>query len=188
MTARHILLAGASAVALVLAAAPANAVVVTTSVNRVLSGVPVAITLPGAATLSFTSASNFFGPGAAVATGGTARVASFGGVPDDVSSGAIIDGALSYLAFTTPTAIPFSVFEDYIGLSFQLADGVHYGFAEVNGPSLLGFGYETVANTAITTTAFGATPTTPVPEPVSAALLVGSLAATGVFRRRRDPA
>lgn len=104
-------------------------------------------------------------PPAAVATSGSAQVSSFGGGVADFGAGSTIDGAQFYgfSSFPSSTVIPYSAADDFIGLAFTLPDGLHYGYAEVAGTTLVSYGYETTPNSAIVTGA--------VPEPASIALL-----------------
>ena len=78
----------------------------------------------------------------------------------------------------------------YLGLSFVLNDGTHYGWVELTvtgnqfAPSMTihGYGYEDVAGVSIATGATG----TSVPEPGTLALAAaGALAAVGAGRARR---
>lgn len=194
-------LAGTAALALAaLGASPgAHAAVMSATPGAALSATPVAITLGGAATYDFTAAGTGNGPGAAVATGGTARVASLAGGVTDFSAGAAIDQAgeiYGFSSFPTAGTIPNSAADDYIGLAFTLGDGVHYGYAEVAGARLVSYGYESAPGTGITAGAtgggggaIGGGPNA-VPEPSSMALLAVSVAmlmvtATGTRRRQR---
>ena len=159
----------------------------------VLSAVGLPVTFGfGAATYTFTAADTGYGSGAAVSTAGSARVSTIFGGMADFGAGSPIDqnGELyTFAPYGAATAIPFSAADDFIGLAFMLMDGIHYGYAEVNGSTLVSYAYESVAGASIQT---GATPTaalpTPpgvVPEPMPFALLgIGALAAT-IGRRRR---
>ncbi len=87
----------------------------------------------------------------------------------------------------------------YLGFSFTLADGLHYGFIGMTvGPqglgansraiSIGGIGYETTPNTAITVSGgFGAVPNA-VPEPSSVALLALGAGGLAAYRQRRKKA
>lgn len=81
----------------------------------------------------------------------------------------------------------------FVGVSFNLADGLHYGFigltvqTQGNGTlsrsfSLGGIGYETTPNTPITT--FGSTGVS-VPEPTSIGLVALGGLGLAAYRRRR---
>jgi hypothetical protein len=82
----------------------------------------------------------------------------------------------------------------YAGLSFDLPDGVHFGWVEIAGVdgtlTLSRYGYECSPNTGILAGAgsVGAAcdaPATPVPEPATLALLVAGAAGVLALRRRQ---
>jgi len=173
----------AGAVALGLAfASSAKAAVVSFMPNAALTSAPFAISFGGgSAGYAFTAVSTGNGPGAAVSTSGTATVSSFFGGVTDFAAGSAIDqnGQLyGFSAFPAPAAIPFSAADDYIGLAFTLADGLHYGYAEVNGPTLVSYAFDSTPNTSIVTGAVAA-----VPEPASLLLLAG-MAGVALTKRR----
>lgn len=163
-------------------------VIVVNPLTVPLTGIPSPIVLSGgAATYGFTAATGAEtgnGPGAAVATSGTALVASFFGSITDFGLGATIDGnqLYSFSAFPSRTVIPNSPADDFLGLAFTLSDGVHYGYAEVFGPDLVNFAYESAPRVGIIT---GATPTA-VPEPATFALL--GMGLVGFIATRRHKA
>lgn len=164
---------------------PADAAVVSVVTKAGLSSVPfVASFGNGAGTLSFTAADAFGGPGAAVSTGGTAQVTTIFGQVADYQIGTTFnsppDPLVSYAAFSTPSVVQYSAADDFIGFSYIGSDGIHYGYAELFGPTLAGYAYESAANTAITAN--------PVPEPASIALLLGGIGAAGLVRRRKQGA
>ena len=186
---RHLRAARTGALALGLAVAAggiasANAAVISAMPDAALSSAPVPITFgSGAADYDFTAATTPYGPGAAVATSGTALVSSFGGSVTDFAAGSTIDqtGELySFSSFPTASIIPFSAADDYIGLAFTLGDGTHYGYAEVNGPTLVSYGYESTPGTSILTGATAAA----VPEPATITLLAAGLGLLVVAGRR----
>ena len=169
--------------AVVIGGGAAQAAVISTTVNTALSSTPVAISLGGgAAGFSFTSVMTGFGPGAAVATTGTGKVTTLSGGVTDFFAGATIDqtGELyTFAAYPTASTIPFSAADDFIGLSYTQNDGTHYGYAEVFGPSLVGYGYETTPGATILAGATGGG--TAVPEPASAALLLAGIGMVGLI-------
>lgn len=169
---------------------PADAAVISTVTNAGLSSTPfVASFNGGVATLSFTSATTLDLPGAAVSTGGSAQVTTiFGGIADfqaGTTFNSPPDPTVSYAAFTVPTVVQYSAADDFIGFSYIGSDGIHYGYAELFGPTLTGYAYESTPNTAITATALNASP---VPEPASIALLLSGIGAVGLVRRRKQGA
>jgi hypothetical protein len=141
------------------------------------------------ATISFGPAAYIFSaipgalpgdPPAAVATTGTAQVSNFFGVAD-FGAGATLDGMqrFNFASFASPSVIPFSAADDFIGLAFTLMDGLHYGYAEVAGTQLVSYGYETTVGAGIVTGAVGT-----VPEPATIALLSVGLLGIGAVRLR----
>ncbi len=174
-----------AAAALVLGCAGgARAAVISATPDAALTATPLSISFGGTEAYAFTAAtaaSTGNGPGAAVATSGTAEVSNLLGLTD-FEAGATIDQtgeAYNFAAFPAATVIPNSPADDFIGLAFTLADGLHYGYAEVAGAELVSYGYQSTPGSSILT---GATAT--VPEPATVAmLLVGMMGVIGLRRR-----
>lgn len=162
----------------------AEAAVIQSSVNQALTATPLSVSFGGAAAgYGFTAVSTGNGPGAAVQTSGNAQVSSFFGGIADFSAGASIDqnGQLySFSAFSTAATIPNSPADDFIGLAFTLSDGLHYGYAEVAGATLVSYGYETTPDATILTGAA----TTAVPEPASMVVLMAGAFGLAMMRQR----
>ena len=162
----------------------AEAAVIQSTANQALTATPFTVSFGGAAAgYGFTAVSTGNGPGAAVQTSGTAQVSSFLAGVADFSAGASIDqtGELySFSAFPTAATIPNSPADDFIGLAFRLADGLHYGYAEVAGATLVTYGYESTPSASILTGAAAAA----VPEPASATLFLAGALGLAAIRRR----
>ena len=146
---------------------------------------PVSVSL-GSGSFTFTGIPDTFpgNPPAEVSTGGSAMVTSFLGGVTDFSTGSTIDQTnelYGFSAFPTPSVIPNSAADDFIGLSFMNGSGLHYGYAEIAGTELVSYAYESTPGASITT---GAT-STPVPEPPAAAILLTGLIGLACVRRRR---
>ena len=181
----HLSLASAAAIGLVTAlGGAARADVISTLSDTSFATNPVSFSL-GSGSFTFTGIPNTFigNPPAEVNTSGSAMVSSFLGGVTDFSSGASIDqtGELySFSAFSTPSVIPNSAAQDFVGLSFTNGSGLHYGYAQIDGTQLLSYAYELVPNTTITTGA------TSVPEPPAVALLLTGLIGLAFARRRAN--
>jgi len=183
MSARLHLAAGVLALGIA-ATGGAKAAVIQSTANRALTATPFTVSFGGAtAGYGFTAVSTGNGPGAAVQTSGTAQVSSFFGGVADFSAGASIDqtGELySFSAFPTAATIPNSPADDYIGLAFRLSDGLHYGYAEVVGATLVAYGYEATPSATILTGATAAA----VPEPASMVMFMAGAFGLAMMRRR----
>lgn len=162
----------------------AQAAVISFAPAQLLSAIPFNFSFGGAtATYGFTAAATGNGPGAAVQTGGSAQVSTFFGDVTDFGAGATIDqnGQIySFSAFPTAALIPNSPADDFIGLAFTLSDGLHFGYAEVAGASLVRYGYQSTPGASIVTGAVA-----PVPEPAAVLMFVTAVAAIAGARRVR---
>lgn len=162
----------------------AGAAVIQSSVNRALTATSFTVNPGGgAAGYAFTAASTGNGPGTAVQTSGTAQVSSFLGSVADFSAGSSIDQTrelYSFSMFPAAITIPSSPADDYIGLAFTLADGLHYGYAEVAGATLVAYGYQSTPGASILTAAAAAA----VPEPASTAVFLAGAFGLAAIRRR----
>ena len=169
-----------------LSMASAQAAVINTVFNAPLTTVPVSFALgSGAGTISFTAVTTDVGPGAAVATNGTVQATTIFGQVADYGSATVFDGTASFASFSSPATIQYSAADDFIGLSYTAADGVHLGYAEVFGSNLIGIAYESAANTSITGVSLLSTS---VPEPASLAVLASGMAVIGLARRAKRSA
>ena len=165
----------------ILAVVPAQAAIISTVTNAALSATPLTIVLGGGVgSISFTAASTGYGPGAAIATGGNAQVTTIFGSVAEYESGTVFDGTATYGVSPSPTVLTYSAADDFVGFSYIGSDGTHLGYAEVFGPTLIGYGVSNVANSNVTAN--------PVPEPTTIALLLGGVAGLGLTRRRSNGA
>lgn len=183
----YLLVAGAGTIALVISmGGAARAGVISTMPDASFATNPVSISL-GSGIFTFTGIPNTFpgNPPAEVSTSGSANVSSlFGGVTD-FSSGASIDQVnelYGFSAFPTPAVIPNSAANDFIGLAFMNASGLHYGYAQTDGTVLVNYAYESVPNATISTGA------TSVPEPPAIAILLTGLVGLACVKRRHPTA
>ena len=141
-----------------LAAARCEAASVVVSPDADFSATPYTISFGGgAATFTFTYINDGY-TADAVSTGGNGLVNSStfpgpGPQPIAYELGASIgdDGYTMFTAFPSPAGIAYSIAEDSIGLEFQTADGVHYGYVTTLGPEVLQYGFNSVAGAPIAT-------------------------------------
>ncbi|GIL39844.1 hypothetical protein [Roseiterribacter gracilis] len=180
---------------LLLVGGTAHAELITTRPHGTFSSRPLTLDIGGgAASYSFSSAAaseRSIAP-VGISTGGTARVASYGAPFYDpprpasyIGPGIIADDTLAmYVAYPATVAIPFSNARIFLGLQFELRDGVHFGYAELFDMTLVTFAYETIAGQKVIV---GADPSDPpaVPEPSSIALLASALSIVA-FRSLRQ--
>ena len=181
----------ALAAGLILAGVGAHAAPVVFTPNAALSGTPFGISFGPNSTYSFTAATTGNGPGAAIATSGNSTVSSFLGGIADFGEGSTIDQTgqiYTFAAFPAPTLIPNSPAQDFVGLAFTLADGLHYGYAQVAGANLVSYAFESTPNATIVTAANvapgGGGGGVAVPEPASLTLLLVGAAGLAAARRR----
>ena len=71
-------------------------------------------------------------------------------VPIELASGAIVDSGSRYSAYPNPEPIPYTPGVEELGLAYALPDGVHYGYAELSGTTLVGYGTDEQPAAAIT--------------------------------------
>lgn len=122
-----------------------------------------------------------------VSTGGTGAVntSSFPGpgqqpIPYEVGADIGNNGNTTFTRFASPAGIAYSLAADFIGIDFTLVDGLHYGYIEVNGPTLVSYAYQSTPGADILTGA-----QTPVPEPASLPLFLAGLVGLGFIGVRR---
>ncbi len=117
--------------------------------NVELSSVPTVISFGGGfAEYSFAVFDTALGPEVTVATSGTAAVASAGG-PVELASGAVVDSGETYSAYPSPEPIPYVPGGEELGLAYSLPDGVHYGYADISGTTLIGYGTDDLPSAPI---------------------------------------
>lgn len=184
-------IAGAAFVLAVALAHPAGAVVIERFVGADLTVSPYTIDLgTGSITFSTVDPSVFSFNPTGVQTSGSAQIFSLGApfysqpTPTSYfteSAGGFGPGQLGFFApYASPTAIPFSIADGLVGFGFTLADGFHYGVAQLGGSVLSGFRYETRPDTGVPFGAIAA-----VPEPATWAMLILGFAGIGASLRRR---
>lgn len=165
-------------------AAPAAAVPVITNVNANLAASPFTFSFMGGS-FTFGSTGDIFAP-LSVSTGGGGLVNSFFGQPTSffVDRGTVSFGPNSFpsafTAFPTPTTVPSSNGNNFIGLAASSGGMTYYGFAYTTNTVLNSYGFETVAGQTIIATVAPA-----VPEPGTWALMMVGFGAVGYVMRRR---
>ena len=174
------------------AAVPASAAVVTSSLGVDFSAAPLTFDFGGGSSVTFTlvdPAFFAFDP-AGVSTSGSTQVLSLGAPfynpPRPTSFFANRGGSIGpatlgqYASYATPAAVPFSIVESIVGLRFDLGQGYQYGYADIAGSTLYGIRYETTPGVAVAIA--------PVPEPATWALMIAGFGLVGVGMRRRTVA
>lgn len=187
------LAAACAATVAVCAASAAGADPVYTSINADLSQSPVTITYQGGS-FTFDASGDFFSP-LALSTNDTGAVSAFGGFlgiplqpsPSFVDRGTVVYGPDfgQFASFLNTTTVPYSNGDNFIGLRAAVGDDFYYGFVFTNNSTLVGYGFETLANTAITATTNLAAPGA-VPEPGTWGLMIVGFGIVGGAMRRRS--
>lgn len=88
-----------------------------------------------------------------------------------------------YASFTSPTIDSSISQQSFVGLRANDGTNNFFGFAYLSGRTLVGYGYESVANAGVTATVIKAT--SAVPEPASWAMMIGGFGLVGLAMRRR---
>jgi hypothetical protein len=101
-------------------------------------------------------------------------------IPYQIGSDIGNNGYTTFTRFAAPAGIAYSSAADFIGIDFTLADGLHYGYIEVNGPTLVSYAYQSTPGADILTGA-----QTSVPEPASLPLFLAGLIGLGFIGVRR---
>ena len=166
-------------------ASPAVAAPVFVTVNQDISTSPFSFSYLGGV---FTfDGSGGFPNYLSVSTGGGAAVRTVFGQPssDFTNRGTVVydENTLGgYGSFPTPTTVPFTNGENFLGLRVTSGGQDFYGFAYTTNSIFNGFAFETSPGVGITaTTNFPA-----VPEPATWALLILGFGTVGATMRRRQ--
>ena len=166
-----------------------HASVITVGTDADISKTPFTIDLGLGNTLTFSTVASDpfdFNPDG-LQTGGSLQVISFGApfypMPtptefftdrDGVFGPTDIEG--SFAAYSVPTAIPYSLSEGLVEFGFSLADGFHYGYADLAGPTLYGYRYNDTPDGSLALAA--------VPEPATWTFMIAGLFGLGMMKRR----
>lgn len=179
-------LCGAS---LALLASAASAAPVVTRVGGNATLAPVSFTYMGSV-FTFGASGDLFNP-LTVQNSASGAFGSFGGflgIPVTPTSSFVDRGTVTFgpndrfASFISPTVVPFSNGQNFIGLRATVGTDSFYGFAYTTNTTINSIGFETVANQAITaTTAIAAA----VPEPGTWAMMILGFGLVGYGMRRR---
>ena len=131
----------------------------------------------------------------ATSGGGAVTYSSFFGTPDTFfdpirGSGSLTFGPTTpFASLSDATIIRYSAAPFIIGLADTTSDGIHYGYGEFAGTSLVSYGFESVAGQAITisNTTLSAVPL-PASAPMFGAALLGFAGLGYAAKRKRAAA
>lgn len=120
-----------------------------------------------------------------------AATGSFGGflnIPVSPTSSYVDRGTVTfgpadrYTTFSAPTAVPYSLGDNFIGLRATVGGHDYFGFAYTTNALLNSIGFETTAGQAITAT----TAVPAVPEPATWGMMILGMGIVGGAMRRRQ--
>ena len=186
------------AAAVTIGAAPAQSAIVGVTPNADFSSLPYTVSLFGGAStyifsaLAFNPYDNLYRQDALATTGGaTAYGGGFVGNGTDYttySAGSATpenNFGGDFIPAPTPRAIDYSVADTYVALAINDDAQTYYGYAELDGTSLIRLAYNSTPGGSITTgQAISA-----VPEPMTWAMMIGGFGAIGgIIRRARSEA
>lgn len=164
-------------------ATPASAALVLVSSGANYTSSPTSFTF-GDSSFTFSATGDIFNP-TAVSTGGTGQVNTVFGNPTSnfINRGTVtFNASQQYAAFATPTAIPFSNGDNFIGLRATSGANVFFGYAFTTNTVLNGAVFNNVPGQSITASA---TLPSAVPEPATWAMMLFGFGAAGIALRRR---
>jgi hypothetical protein len=181
-------------ITLALATTPATAAPVVKEANTDFSTTPATFSFEDS-TFTFSGTGDLFNP-TAVQTSGGGEVSSFGGflgIPvqpttdfypergGDVEFGPGIFGSFS--PFTTTTTVPYSNGGNIFGLVATSGGSSYYGYALTSNDTLISYGFENVADTAINASA-AIRAASAVPETATWIMMILGFGAIGAVMRR----
>lgn len=175
------------ALGLGLMTAPLHAAPVVTGVNADLSASPFTFSYLGS---SFTvDGRGGFPNFLSISTTGNAAVRTVFGNPssDFTNRGTVVydqNTLGGFASFASPTTIPFTNGENFIGLRVTSGGENFFGYLFTTNSTLNSFGFETVANTAIRPTT-DIPAAAAVPEPATWAMMIGGFGMIGGALRVR---